>query len=105
MYSSQLSNEHEHESEFHALHGNEDRSTPTSLADDYRFIKEIGHGSQGRIYLAKRLSDDQNVIIKQLNIDSIKTWKEYTLFKREGGVLATLHIDGVAKFYEYRECL
>ena len=73
MYSSQLSNEHEHESEFHALHGNEDRSTPASLADDYRFIKEIGHGSQGRIYLAKRLSDDQNVIIKQLNIDSINT--------------------------------
>ncbi len=105
MYSSQLSNEHERESELHAQHANRDHTTPPSLADDYRFIKKIGHGSQGRIYLAKRLSDDQNVVIKQLNIDSIKTWKEYTLFKREGDVLATLHIDGVAKFYEYRECL
>ena len=105
MYSTQRITENEHESEFHAQHANEDHTTPSSLAGSYRFIKEIGHGSQGRIYLAKRLSDDQNVVIKQLNIDSIKTWKEYTLFKREGDVLSTLQIDGVARFYEYKECL
>ena len=79
--------------------------TPHALADKYQFIREIGHGSQGHVFLAERLSDHQRVVVKQLNIGSVKNWKEYTLFKREGEVLASLHIDGVAEFYEARECL
>ncbi|MBO4349688.1 MAG: serine/threonine protein kinase [Proteobacteria bacterium] len=80
-------------------------STPHSLSDHYQFVREIGHGSQGRVYLAERLSDHKKVVVKQLNIGSVKNWKEYTLFKREGEVLSSLHIDGVAEFYESRECL
>lgn len=80
-------------------------STPGSLAQRYRFIKEIGHGSQARVYLAKRLSDQKTVTIKQLNIESVSNWKEYDLFHRESDVLACLKIDGVARFYESIECL
>ena len=79
--------------------------TPRSLEEKYQFVREIGHGSQGRVYLAERLSDHKKVVVKQLNIGSVKNWKEYTLFKREGEVLSSLHIDGVAEFYESRECL
>ncbi len=79
--------------------------TPESLRDKYTFEREIGHGTQGRIYLAKRNEDGLMVAIKQLNIESVKNWKAYDLFRRESDVLASLDIPGVAKFYDAIECL
>ena len=79
--------------------------TPPSLRDKYTFIREIGHGTQGRIYIAEQNSDHAKVAIKQLNVESVKNWKAYDLFQREAQTLASLHIDGVAKFYEAIECL
>ena len=79
--------------------------TPPELRSDYCFIKQIGAGAQGCVYLAKRLADDKQVAIKQLRIDSIKTWKEYTLFHREAEVLADVNIPGVVKLCETREYL
>ena len=83
----------------------QDVVTPKSISDRYVFIEEIGHGAQGRIYKSVRLSDNQIVVIKQLNVSSVKTWKEYELFKREGKVLKSLDIPGVAHFYDAIECL
>ena len=79
--------------------------TPDSLRDRYRFITELGHGAQAKVFLAKRLSDNTKVTIKQLNVGSVKSWKEYELFHRESAVLSALNIDGVARFYESIECL
>ena len=79
--------------------------TPPSLAEKYRFIRKIGEGSQAKVFLAIRLSDNQKVAIKQLNIESVSSWKEYDLFHREVEVLSSLDIDGVARFYEAIECL
>lgn len=79
--------------------------TPPSLRDRYEFIRALGHGAQGRIFLAKHLSDGKEVAIKQLNIASVKNWKEYELFHREADVLQSLNVEGVAKFYEAIECL
>ncbi len=82
-----------------------DIETPASLADRYRFIREIGHGTQGRIFLAERLDGHVKVAIKRLNIESVKNWKEYELFSREAAVLSSIHVNGVAKFYEAIERL
>ncbi|GEM_PF-6935543 len=79
--------------------------TPYSIADRYAFVEEIGHGAQGRIFKAVRLSDGLDVVIKQLNVSSVKNWKEYELFKREGAVLKSLNMKGVAHFYDAIECL
>ena len=79
--------------------------TPPSLETKYRFVEEIGHGAQGRIFKAIRLADNKTVVIKQLNVSSIKTWKEYELFHREAEVLASLKIKGVAAFYDAIDCL
>ena len=80
-------------------------STPQSLKATYRFIKELGHGGQAKVFLAHRLSDGKLVTVKQLNIDSVKAWKEYELFHREAEILSKLNISGVARFYEAIECL
>lgn len=79
--------------------------TPEVLSDKYNYIREIGHGTQGHVYHAKRLSDGIDVAIKVLDIDSVTNWKEYELFRREVAVLSSLNMDGVAKFYEAIEDL
>ena len=80
-------------------------STPLSVAAKYQFIKKIGQGSQAKVFLARRLSDNLMVAVKQLDIESVSSWKEYDLFRREAAVLSTLNIDGVAHFYEAIECI
>ncbi|MBR4986531.1 MAG: serine/threonine protein kinase [Proteobacteria bacterium] len=79
--------------------------TPPELADRYRFICELGAGAQGHVFKAECLSTGKLVAIKQLRIDSIKTWKEYTLFHREADVLATLDMPGIVKLHEACDCL
>ncbi len=79
--------------------------TPASLQDRYRFIRQIGHGSQGKVFLAESRATGKRVAIKQLNIESVKNWKEYDLFHREAEVLRSLDIRGIAKLYETIECL
>ncbi|MBQ1926004.1 MAG: protein kinase [Proteobacteria bacterium] len=88
-----------------ASQGSSKIKTPPGLNHSYRFIRQLGHGAQSNVFLAERRSDHEKVAIKQLRIDSIKTWKEYTLFHREAEVLATLDIPGVVKLYEARDCL
>ena len=76
-----------------------------ALEGKYQHFVEIGHGAQGRIFRATRREDGKTVVIKQLCIHSVKTWKEYELFQRESAVLASLNMNGVARFYEAVECL
>ena len=73
--------------------------------EGYCILREIGHGTQGRVFLAERESDHTHVAIKRLDIESVKNWKEYELFHREVQVLEKLDIDGVARFWDAIECL
>ena len=77
----------------------------SKLCEKYELMHEIGHGAQGRIFMAARRDQNDCVVVKQLNIESIKTWKAYELFQREAEVLRSIDIDGVAKFYDAIECL
>ena len=86
-------------------HDSSEFSTPSSLAGKYQFIKKLGQGSQAKVFLARRLCDNQTVAIKQIDIESVSNWKEYDLFQREVNVLSSLDINGVALFYEAIECL
>ena len=63
----------------------------------YRFIKKLGQGTQGKVFLAERLTDGLQVAIKQLTIESVKNWKSYDLFHREADILKSLDINGIAK--------
>ena len=74
--------------------------TPEKLADRYTFTRELGYGGHSKVFLSRRLSDNKLAAVKQLRIDSVKNWKEYTLFHREAEVLSTLDIPGIAKLYE-----
>ena len=78
---------------------------PQDLTERYELIQELGSGAQGKVFQVRRRSDGGLAALKLLSIDSVKTWKEYTLFHREAEVLASLDIPGIAKFYEACDCL
>ena len=65
------------ESEASLFHLSETEQSPHILANKYVIEQEIGHGAQGKIFLASRMDNNDYVVVKQLNINSIKTWKEY----------------------------
>lgn len=75
------------------------------IRDKYKVIQPLGKGSQGAVYLAESIETHQKVAIKQLNIQSVKDWKQYDLFQREADVLKRLDIPGVAKLHETIERL
>ncbi len=79
--------------------------TPDGLCEKYCFVRELGHGSQAKVFEAIELATNEHVAIKELCIDSVKTWKEYDLFMREAKVLQSINFDGVAKFHEAIELL
>ena len=79
--------------------------TPAILSPKYRIVREIGHGAQGHVYEAIRQSDGLHVAIKELRIRSLTVWKDYELFRREGKILASMDIPGVAKVYDALEQL
>ncbi len=73
------------------------------VQNEYHFIRRLGKGTQGSVFLAQK--GDRKVAIKQLNIASVKDWKQYDLFHREADTLRRLDIPGIAKLIEVREFL
>lgn len=83
----------------------EEMTSIPCIAKKYEILECLGRGSQGEVYRGKRLGDGSEVAIKVMHIKSVKNWKMYELFDREAKVLLTIHVDGVAKFYEAIEDL
>ncbi len=76
----------------------EELQTVPSDISAYTLEKPLGSGTQGKVFLARRNLDGLEVAIKRLDIESVKTWKNYELFEREAKVLKSLDIDGIATF-------
>ena len=66
----------------------------------YRYIRLLGEGTNGKTYLAERLSTGTRVAIKALKLVQSENFKSFELFKREAETLSSLQVPGVPKFYE-----
>ncbi|HEY5948881.1 MAG TPA: serine/threonine-protein kinase, partial [Kofleriaceae bacterium] len=71
------------------------------IAGRYRLGPQLGHGSQGEIFLARddkaKGADDKEVIVKRLRPRG--SWKSFELFERETKVLSQLRHPGVPRHY------
>ena len=79
---------------------NDSIQTPDILKNDYAFVRLLGEGTNGKTWLAKRLSDGQQVAVKVMKFALAENFKSYELFCREAQVMKSLNIPGVPKFYE-----
>jgi serine/threonine protein kinase len=69
------------------------------LGGRYRLGPQLGHGSQGEIFLARdekaKPSDDKELVVKRITPRG--TWKSFELFEREAKVLSQLRHAGVPR--------
>ena len=76
-----------------------EHSRPT-LAGRYDLVRELGHGSFGRTFLARDRTSDRPVAIKVLDRLGGADWKAHELFEREASVLRSLRHHGVPEVHE-----
>lgn len=80
------------------LNTSDEIRTPEILNLDYRYVRLLGEGANGRTWLAKSRKNGLDVAIKELKFaDDFKAWE---LFHREAEVLQSIKVDGVPKLIE-----
>jgi len=72
------------------------------LNDRYLLIKILGQNI-GVTYLATDLNSNQKVVIKELSIKNMSSWKDSELFKREYKILSLINHPQIPNFIDYFE--
>jgi serine/threonine protein kinase len=74
---------------------------PPELANlyQYRIVQELGSGGMGRVFLAKDLPLDRDVVIKIVNTNRVQRAETLERFAREMRVAAKLHHPNVVTAY------
>jgi len=65
--------------------------TPGTLIDHYEIIHLLGHGGMNRVYLARDISNQQEVVLKFPNEDLIGNIAVFERYKREAEIGHRLH--------------
>ncbi|MDQ3996722.1 MAG: serine/threonine protein kinase [Gemmatimonadota bacterium] len=71
-----------------------------TIAGRYDLVRELGHGSFGRTFLARERTTDRPVAIKVLDRRGAADWKAHELFEREATVLRSLRHHGVPEVHD-----
>jgi serine/threonine protein kinase len=74
--------------------------TEATVAGRYEILRELGHGSFGRTFLARDRTGERMVAIKVLDRRGDVDWKAYELFEREAAVLRSLRHHGIPEVHD-----
>lgn len=75
--------------------------TPDGKRIGYRFVRLIGQGASSRVYLAERLSDRMTLVLKIIDVLSIKEPQALQRFVQEAELVAELNSPFVVNFLEH----
>ena len=67
----------------------------------YRFVRMIGEGAMSKVYLAERTDDRLTVVLKILDLASVRDEVLITRFIQEAELIAEINSPFVVKIYEY----
>ena len=76
-------------------------NTPDGKRIGYRFVRLIGQGATSRVYLAERQSDRMTLVLKIIDVLSIKEPQALQRFVQEAELVAELDSPYVVKFLEH----
>ncbi|MBA2663544.1 MAG: serine/threonine protein kinase [Bradymonadaceae bacterium] len=66
--------------------------TPALLLHErFEIVQPLGHGGQGQTSLAIDRQSGATVVVKELGVERVESWKAVELFEREAKTLAQLH--------------
>lgn len=77
-----------------------DRSTPDGRRIGYRFVRLIGQGSTSRVYLAERAAERATLVLKVIDVATIREPQVLERFVREAELVAAVDSPFVVKFHE-----
>ncbi len=75
--------------------------TPDGQRIGYRFVRLIGQGASSRVYLAERLADQMTLVLKIIDVATIKEPQALQRFVQEAELVSELDSPYVVKFLEH----
>ena len=75
--------------------------TPDGERIGYRFVRLIGQGASSRVYLAERLSDKSTLVLKIMDVASIKEPQALQRFVQEAELVSEVNSPYVVRFLEH----
>jgi serine/threonine protein kinase len=75
--------------------------TVRRLAGEYQVLAVHGEGGFGTAFRGTRVEDGAPVVLKELRIDRLKSWKALDLFEREAAVLKSLSHPRIPAFHDF----
>ncbi len=75
--------------------------TPDGQRIGYRFVRLIGQGASSRVYLAERLADQMTLVLKIMDVATIKEPQALQRFVQEAELVSELDSPYVVKFLEH----
>jgi len=79
----------------------EDRRTPDGRRIGYRFVRLIGQGATSRVYLAERAAERATLVLKVIDVASIREPQVLQRFVREAELVSAVNSSYVVKFLEH----
>ena len=79
----------------------QDTRTPDGRRIGYRFVRLIGQGATSRVYLAERATERSTLVLKVIDVASIKEPQVLQRFVREAELVAAVNSPYVVKFLEH----
>ncbi|MCP5144707.1 MAG: protein kinase [Gammaproteobacteria bacterium] len=76
-------------------------NNPDGSAIGYRFIRLIGQGASSRVYLGESLTSRQTMVLKIIDVASIRDPQVLQRFEREAEIIAELNSPYVVHFLEH----
>jgi len=70
------------------------------LNERYALERLVGKGSQGQAYVARDLTDDARVLVKEMRMNQVEEWKAVELFEREAQALESITHEAIPAFIE-----
>lgn len=86
---------------FNAIRPPLDNRTPDGKHIGYRFVRLIGQGASSRVYLAERASDRTTLVLKVIDVASVKEPQTLQRFEREAELISTVNSPFVVRFLEH----
>jgi len=74
---------------------------PDGKGIGYRFVRLIGQGASSRVYLAERAADRMTLVLKIIDVGSIKDAQALQRFEREADLISRIESPYVVRFLEH----
>ena len=68
-------------------------------SNEYKIVKELGEGGNGKVYQVLSEKDNKNYAIKKINIKGLEE-EDIDIIKNEAKILSSINDEHIVKYYD-----